>query len=73
MTEGLTHHYHTHARVHTHTHTQTITIAGGKGETKDHMIRFSDTEQKDKEKIENDFIFLLDPSFIHQISREPTN
>ena len=63
----------TRARAHTHTHTQTITIAGGKGETKDHMIRFSDTEHKDTEKIENDFIFLLDPSFSHQISREPTN
>ena len=45
----------------------------GKGETKDHMIGLSDTEQKDKEKIENDFIFLLDISFVHQISREPTN
>ena len=66
-TEGLNHHYHTH------TDTQIVTTAGGRGETKDHTIRFSDTEQKDKEKIEDDFIFLLDPSFVHQIYREPTS
>ena len=48
-------------------------VLGAGEKTKDHTIRFSDVEQKDKGTIENDFIYHFNPSFIHQISREPTN